>query len=158
VGGADWLINMWGFGTLTPYAGFAATGMPLDLVHAVVLLGFCPLFAALYPLTQLYQFEEDAARGDRTLAIMLGMRLSLQVAIAATLIGFGCFGWAVWQGGVAWWQAAAIAVALGAWLAVLIPWLRRHPSMSMAQHQRGMYLALTAWAVTDLAVIAAFAV
>ena len=30
VAGADWLINMWGFGTLTPYAGWAATGLPLD--------------------------------------------------------------------------------------------------------------------------------
>ena len=27
VGGADWAINMVGFGTLTPYAGWAATGM-----------------------------------------------------------------------------------------------------------------------------------
>lgn len=157
VGGADWLINMWGFGTLTPYAGFAATGMPLDLVHAVVLLGFCPLFAALYPLTQLYQFDEDAARGDRTLAIMLGMRTSLLVAIVTTLIAFGCFGWAAYEGGVVGWQVAAIAIALAAWLAVLLPWLRRHGTMTMAQHQRGMYLALTAWAVTDLAVIAAFA-
>jgi hypothetical protein len=30
--------------------------------------------------------------------------------------------------------------------------------MNDAQHQRGMYAALVAWAVTDLAVIAAFAV
>src|SRR2546426_5769684 len=25
VAGVDWLINMWGFGTLTPFAGWAAT-------------------------------------------------------------------------------------------------------------------------------------
>ena len=157
VGGVDWLINMWGFGTLTPYAGWAATGRPLDLVHGVVLLGFCPLFGALYPLTQLYQFEEDAARGDRTLAIMLGMPRSLLVAVAAALVAFACFGWAAWRGGVAPWQAAAIAVALAAWLAVLVPWLRRHATMTPAQHQRGMYAALTAWAITDVATIAAFA-
>jgi len=157
VGGVDWLINMWGFGTLTPYAGWAATGRPLDVVHGVVLFGFCPLFAALYPLTQLYQFEEDAARGDRTLAIMLGMRRSLLVAVSATLVAFACFAWAAWQGGVAAWKGAAIVVALGSWLVVLVPWLRRHGSMTMLQHQRGMYAALSAWAVTDLAVIAAFA-
>jgi 4-hydroxybenzoate polyprenyltransferase len=158
VGGADWVINMWGFGTLTPYAAWAATGRPLDLIHAVVLLGFCPLFAGFYPLTQIYQFEEDAARGDRTLAIMLGMRASLLTAIGATAVAFGCFSWSAWRSGLAWWQEAALLVALVAWLAVLVPWLRRHRSMTMAQHQRGMYAALTAWAVTDLAVVAAFAV
>ena len=68
VAGADWVINMWGFGTLTPYAGWAATGMPVDPARGLVLLAFCPLFAALYPLTQLYQLEEDVRRGDRTLA------------------------------------------------------------------------------------------
>ena len=77
VGGVDWLINMVGFGTLTPYAGWAATGRPLEPAHAIVLLAFCPLFAALYPLTQLYQFEEDQRRGDRTLALILGMSRSL---------------------------------------------------------------------------------
>jgi len=158
VGGVDWLINMWGFGALTPYAGWAATGRPLDLVHGVVLFGFCPLFAALYPLTQLYQWDEDRARGDRTLAIMLGMRASLLVAIVATLIAFGCVGWAAWRAGAAAWQWAGIGVALLAWLLVLAPWLRRHASMTMAQHQRGMYAALSAWAVTDVAVILAFAV
>ena len=55
VAGADWIINMWGFGTFTPYAGWAATRVPLDTPRGLVLLAFCPLFAALYPLTQLYQ-------------------------------------------------------------------------------------------------------
>jgi 4-hydroxybenzoate polyprenyltransferase len=63
VAGVDWVINMWGFGTLTPFAGWAATGRPLDVGHGLILLAFCPLFAALYPLTQLYQFDEDRRRG-----------------------------------------------------------------------------------------------
>ena len=33
VAGVDWLINMWGFGALTPYAGWAASGRPLDPDH-----------------------------------------------------------------------------------------------------------------------------
>ncbi len=74
VAGVDWVINMWGFGTFTPYAGWAATGRPLDLMHGLVMLAFCPLFASLYPLTQIYQFEEDEARGDRTLALILGLK------------------------------------------------------------------------------------
>jgi len=158
VGGADWLINMWGFGTLTPYAAWAATGRPLDPVHALVLLGFCPLFAALYPLTQLYQFEEDHARGDRTLALMLGIGRSLDVAVAATLVAFLLFLRAAARSFAEGWQWGALLIALGAWMLVLLPWRRRHATMSAAEHQRGMYAALAAWAVTDIVVIAAFAV
>ena len=83
VAGADWLINMWGFGTLTPYAGWAATGVPVDPARRLVLLAFCPLFASLYPLTQIYQLEEDTRRGDRTLACVLGVRRSLDAALAS---------------------------------------------------------------------------
>ena len=78
VAGADWLINMVGFGTLTPLAGWATTGRPADAAAWIVLLAFCPLFAALYPLTQLYQLDEDARRGDRTLALLLGVELREQ--------------------------------------------------------------------------------
>jgi len=156
VAGVDWIINMWGFGTLTPYAAWAATGRPLDLGHGLVLLAFCPLFAALYPLTQLYQFDEDRRRGDRTLALILGMRLSLIVAILSTLLAFALFGWAVVlvATGV---KALALLLPLVLWLGVLVPWLVGHGSWSAAQHQRGMYRALGAWAVTDLTVLYVFA-
>lgn len=154
VAGVDWVINMWGFGTLTPYAAWAATGRPLDLGHALVLLAFCPLFAGLYPLTQLYQFDEDRRRGDRTLALILGMKSSLVVAIASVVLAFGLLAWAAVllkaDGG---WLIAP----LGAWLAVLLPWLRRYASWTPADHQRGMYRALTAWAITDVVVLLVFA-
>ena len=156
VAGVDWIINMWGFGTLTPYAAWAATGRPLDPGHALVLLAFCPLFAGLYPLTQLYQFEEDQRRGDRTLALILGMRLSLEVAIASTLLAFALFAWAVTLLGVGA-KALALLVPLALWLAVLLPWFLRHAAWSPKQHQQGMYRALAAWAVTDLTVLFVFA-
>jgi 4-hydroxybenzoate polyprenyltransferase len=154
VAGVDWVINMWGFGTLTPYAAWAATGRPLDIGHGLVLLAFCPLFAGLYPLTQLYQFDEDRRRGDRTLALILGMRLSLIVATACILIAFGLFGWAAAASQVRTWP---LAIPLVLWLFVLIPWLGRFATWSPAQHQRGMYQALAAWAVTDLTVLFVFA-
>jgi lycopene elongase/hydratase (dihydrobisanhydrobacterioruberin-forming) len=156
VAGADWIINMIGFGTLTPYAGWAMTGRPLELWAALLLLGFCPLFAALYPLTQLYQFEEDRARGDRTLALVLGMRRSLAIALAATLAAFALFAGAVLIGPAnrLW---PLLPAALVAWLIVLVPWLRRHGTMSPAEHQKGMYAALRAWAATDIAVLLIFA-
>ncbi|HEX7119716.1 MAG TPA: UbiA family prenyltransferase [Longimicrobiales bacterium] len=158
VAGADWIINMWGFGTLTPLAGWAVAGRPLEPWAAIVLLGFCPLFAALYPLTQLYQFEEDRSRGDRTLALVLGMRRSLAIAIACTAAAFLLFAAAaVLTPTPAPRRWPALALAAGAWLAVLIPWYRNHPTMSPAQHQRGMYAALRAWAVTDIAILLVFA-
>jgi 4-hydroxybenzoate polyprenyltransferase len=159
VPGADWLINMWGFGTFTPFAGWAATGMPVGTVGKLVLLAFCPLFAALYPLTQIYQFEEDARRGDRTLALFLGVRRSLIVAILATIVAVFLFGLAGqragWSGGESWrWFLIGLA-AIG-WSVVLIPWLIRYHRMTSAEHQQGMYRALFAWALTDVAVVLAW--
>jgi 4-hydroxybenzoate polyprenyltransferase len=158
VAGADWVINMVGFGTLTPFAGWAATGRPLGATEAIVLLAFCPLFAALYPLTQLYQMEEDARRGDRTLALILGVRRSLDATIAAATVAFALFAWAaarsLWftpASGA--WRWALLGVALLAWLAVLGPWRVLAARLSPADHQRRMYHALAAWAVTDLAVV-----
>jgi lycopene elongase/hydratase (dihydrobisanhydrobacterioruberin-forming) len=154
VAGVDWVINMWGFGTVTPYAAWAATGRPLDLGHGLVLLAFCPLFAALYPLTQLYQFDEDRRRGDRTLALILGMRSSLIVAVVCTVAAFALLAWAaVLLRAAGGWLIAPLVL----WLAVLVPWLLRHESWSPAEHQRGMYQALTAWAVTDVVVLLVFA-
>jgi 4-hydroxybenzoate polyprenyltransferase len=161
VGGADWLVNMWGFGTLTPYAGWAATGRPVDPAGGLVLLAFCPLFASLYPLTQIYQLEEDTRRGDRTLAGVLGVRRSLSAALATALLAFALFaaagvraGWRA--GGDDLWRWAGLVLAFLAWLAVLLPWRVRYHRMSPAEHQRGMYLALGAWALTDAVVVGAW--
>ncbi len=161
VAGADWIINMWGFGTLTPFAGWTATGLPIDAARALVLLAFCPLFAALYPLTQLYQLEEDTRRGDRTLACVLGVRRSLSAAIAAAAVAFSLFAaaglWAGWRtGGADLRRWAGLAIALAAWAWVLLPWRRHHPRWTPADHQRGMYRALGAWAVTDVVAVLAW--
>lgn len=159
VAGVDWLINMVGFGALTPSAGWALTGRPLDRPAFLVFAGFAPLFAALYPLTQIYQFEEDRRRGDRTLALILGERASLVLALGATMGAFAMFilagierGWL--HGGS--WRFGLQGVALGMWLGVLMPWLWRWRTMTPAQQQRGMYAALGAWAVTDVAVALGF--
>ena len=156
VAGVDWVINMWGFGSLTPYAAWAATGRPLDVGHGLVLLAFCPLFAGLYPLTQLYQFDEDRRRGDRTLALILGMRVSLVVATLCTVLAFGLLGWALVTLRVGA-KGLALLLPLALWLAILLPWLVDYARRTPRQHQRGMYRALAAWAVTDVAVLYAFA-
>lgn len=161
VAGADWIINMWGFGTLTPYAGWAATGTPLDPPRALVLLAFCPLFAALYPLTQLYQLDEDRRRGDRTLAVVVGESRALDLSLAAAGLAFAAFAVAGlesgWLPGAAAWRWGLIAAALAAWIAVLVPWRLGAGRYRARDHQRAMYRALGAWALTDLAVLLAWA-
>jgi 4-hydroxybenzoate polyprenyltransferase len=161
VPGADWLINMIGFGTLTPYAGWAATGLPLQAAPGVVLLGFCPLFASLYPLTQIYQFEEDRRRGDRTLALTLGVKRSLFVSLGAATAGYCLFilgglvaGWGREEG----WRWMLLGLSAAGWAVLLLNWIRRHRNMGMREHQRGMYQALAAWALTDLVVVLAWSV
>ena len=159
VPGADWAVNMLGFGTLTPFAGWAATGLPLNPAGGLILLGFCPLFAGLYPLTQIYQFEEDSRRGDRTLARALGVKRSLLVSFGAVGAAFAVF---VLAGVRAGWEAHSAGRWLGlglcaaAWGAILLSWLRRWRGMSVSEHQRGMYQALAAWALTDVLVVLAW--
>ena len=160
VAGMDWLINMVGFGTLTPFAAWAATGRPLNGPLAAVLWAFTPLFASLYPLTQLYQMDDDRARGDRTFAVRLGARNSLTVSVFCAGIAFGMFTMAAWQSG---WRTgdltrwAILAVAGAAWAVVLLPWYANARTWSSAQHQRAMYHALAAWALTDVAVLLGWA-
>jgi 4-hydroxybenzoate polyprenyltransferase len=160
--GADWIINMIGFGLLTPFAGFAATGRHPGLTQWLILAGFAALFGALYPLTQLYQIEEDARRGDRTFAIALGAGRSLSLSVILTAAAFGLFGWAAARS--AWWggsdsgpRTVGLALAGLIWLAVVVPWRMRVSRLTPADHQRGMHHALAAWAVTDAAVLFAWA-
>jgi lycopene elongase/hydratase (dihydrobisanhydrobacterioruberin-forming) len=160
VAGADWIINMLGFGTLTPYAGWAATGVPLEPSRGLALAAFCPLFAALYPLTQIYQLEEDIRRGDRTLATVLGVRGSLNAAIAAVAVAFALFAaagvLAGWSAGAGAWRWPVLALSLSGWLAVLLPWRQKAEAVEAAEHQRGMYRALVVWALTDVVVLITF--
>jgi 4-hydroxybenzoate polyprenyltransferase len=160
VAGADWLINMWGFGTLTPLAGWAATAVPVSPAGRLVLLAFCPLFAGFYPLTQLYQMHEDRRRGDRTLAVRLGIRRSLLLAGGCTALAFAIFAGAgmraEWHAQTDWWRWTILAAAGLCWVAVLGPWIGGGERWSSSQHQRSMYAALAAWAVTDAAVAVAW--
>jgi len=62
----------------------AGGGSPASLLGArfalMALVAACTTIG-LYPLTQIYQVEEDAARGDRTLAMALGARRSFLFAL-----------------------------------------------------------------------------
>ena len=115
-----------------------------------VAIGFGFLFGALYPPTQLYQMDEDRARGDRTLAIVLGEGPSLGFAAGLALAAHLWFGWGALQLGR---TPLPLLLSLAAWLGVLLPWWARWRRWSPRQHQAGMYRALAAWAVTDLSLL-----
>lgn len=159
VGGLDWLINMVGFGALTLWAGWTLSGSPITPVGVLIVAAFGALFGALYPLTQLYQIDEDRARGDRTLVIRLGVTQSLGISLVAVGVAFGLLGGAAWAGGLAdppllrW---SPLGLALIAWLVILLPWQRTGAGWSSREHQRGMYHALAAWLLTDVAVLLAW--
>ena len=53
-------------------------------------------------------------------------------------------------------RSAALVAAAAAWWVVLGPWWRDGAGWSSAQHQRAMYQALGAWALTDAAVLIAW--
>lgn len=158
VAGADWAINIIGVGILTPYAGWAASGYALRLDGRWIMIGFGCLFASLYPLTQIYQFDEDSSRGDRTLARMLGTTASLWISAATAALAFLSFGRALIYAGPTTLSRNMLIVAGALWGIVLAGWILRHRGMTSDEHKRGMYRALAAWAVTDLAVVLAFAV
>jgi lycopene elongase/hydratase (dihydrobisanhydrobacterioruberin-forming) len=154
VAGLDLVINALGFGALTAFAGWTLSGVAPPSWAMMVLAGFVPLFAALHPLTQLYQMEEDRARGDRTLALVMGTRASLLFAVAMTIIAFGFFLYGLATGPAGSFALLALA-PLAAWLALLTRWLTRFSRMSPREHKVGMYRALQAWALTNGCLLAA---
>jgi 1,4-dihydroxy-2-naphthoate octaprenyltransferase len=71
------------------YLAFADSG-PFEgwTSHVLVAGGICScLIGASYPLTQVYQHDEDNRRGDRTLSIMLGYRGSFIFSGALFALG-----------------------------------------------------------------------
>lgn len=120
-----------------------------------VVVGFGLLFGSLYPLTQLYQMNEDLARGDRTLVTALGPRLSLLLALALAVGAAGAFLQGLVNRGAGWALLLPL-LAMGLWVGHLLGWLRREPERSDAQREKGMYRALNLWAAVDGAVLAAW--
>jgi 4-hydroxybenzoate polyprenyltransferase len=148
--GWDLVINMLGYGLLTPLAGWGLTGQPLTSWFWKICIGFAFLFGSLYPATQIYQVEEDTARGDRTLVISLGITRSLTAALLLQLAAHAMFIWAAIErnASVFW-----IILSLTAWSAVITRWLTQWRDLTQNQHEKRMYRLLVCWAVTDIVLL-----
>ena len=68
---------------------FEPTNLLLALVSSLFLCGS-------YPLTQVYQHQEDARRGDRTLSLRLGIRGTFGFAAVGLLTGAAVLAYALW--------------------------------------------------------------
>ena len=129
-----------------------------------MLISFALLFGSLYPLTQIYQLEEDTRRGDRTLAVRAGIDRSLGLAHRDGRRSPSC-GVRRWPALPSGWRQAATRLSrwagarspAAAWAVVLLPWWRHRAGLDPAAHQAGMHRALAAWAITDMAVLFAWA-
>lgn len=146
--GFDVLINSTGYGMLTFLAGFAASGLIIPLHAWLAGAGYFLLFAGLYPLTQLYQLEEDLRHGDVTLSGALGRGRVLSLALATVTAAFAALVGHVLL--TSWgWRSLVLVASFLVWLGVLIPW---RVSMESYPEKKGMYRALKAWGLTDLAI------
>lgn len=115
----SWLTVMFGQGMLGAIAGVTAVGEPRWSGELALGVGAAAaIVGAIYPLSQVFQIDEDARRGDRTVAIMLG-RARVPI-VAAALFGVGSLlmGIAAWISGrtldVFLFAAAPAPLALGA--------------------------------------------
>lgn len=86
--GLDALANVIAYGILTPYAGYALINNEISDSFGLVLVAMFFLTMGGYPLSTIYQYEEDIKRGDRTLTAFLGKKNSLLFSMAAITIGF----------------------------------------------------------------------
>jgi 1,4-dihydroxy-2-naphthoate octaprenyltransferase len=102
-GGLGWLLGWTAAGGRSPL-----TGPDLWSLAAA-----CAAVAALYPFTQIYQLEADAARRDRTLAAALGVRRTLAWGGGWFLVVALC-GWMLGLPVVAAYAVLVAAVALTA--------------------------------------------
>ncbi len=160
--GLDLAVNMAGYGAGTTAAGLLAGHAALPgnipgggLPAGLLCLAFALLFGSFYPLTQIYQFAADQARGDRTLSTRLGAPGALVLALAlglGALVALEAALAAAGRARLAWMPA----VAMFLWLAHLLRWRLRTAAMDAAAHERGMYRALWLWGLVDAALVAAW--
>ncbi len=90
-GAFTFLMTQIGVGTTTSYLT-EPTNLLLAFVSTLFLCGS-------YPLTQIYQHQEDAQRGDRTLSLRLGIRGMLVFAAGGLLAGAAAMSLAYWLRG-----------------------------------------------------------
>lgn len=115
----SWITVMFGQGALGAIAGVTAIDDPhLTPELAFGVVAAAAIVGAIYPLSQVFQIDEDTRRGDRTVAMMLGRAGTPRVAGALFAVGCGLMGIAAWRAGrvvdAALFAIAPVPLAVGA--------------------------------------------
>jgi 4-hydroxybenzoate polyprenyltransferase len=146
-------VNVLGYGTLAPGAGWLASGADGDWRTGLTVAIALGLIGAVYLAAQAFQREEDAARGYRTFVVRHGPAATLRGARAALLGALTLFAGATLAGA----YPRALLVAVPAFVAAdrgLVAWQRR-PEGGTAE-DAAQLLGRLAWAV-GLVVLGAYA-
>jgi len=138
------MVVGFGQGALAFLAAWAATrgevGSAWSLDGALGAASSVLLILGLYPLTQLYQIDEDAHRGDRTVVVAWGPRRSFVLAVTCTIAG-GVLMLTVLARRFGALDALLVGLGLAAQVATLIWWdLRFDAAQVRANYRRVMRL------------------
>jgi 1,4-dihydroxy-2-naphthoate octaprenyltransferase len=92
---------------------------------------------ALYPISQLYQTGEDAARGDRTLAVVWGPARCFAFAVASTLLAGMCMALLLSRR-FSFLDGLIVAVGVAAQVGTLIVWSHRFDARRVTANYRAV--------------------
>ena len=138
-----------GQGMLAFLGGWAAVRGEVDSAWSLVGVGGAMaatlLILSSYPLTQLYQIEEDRARGDRTAAVAWGPRGSFAFSLTCQAIG-GATMVAILYRLYGPGDATLAASALVVQFAVIAHWAARFDQDEIIENYRRVMRLSTLWA------------
>ena len=156
---------MLGQGILPFYAGWVtARGTLQNGAEGLAILGALSatlIIGGMYPLTQIYQLDADAERGDLTSARFLGVNNSFRLALFSISLG-GAGAVLIAATKFSWWEAAGLAIFLCVFLIAVARWRARFYSQTVMQNFKtvmllyaGVTLPFLAWICLHL-VLATF--
>lgn len=96
--GAAELINLYGYGFVSPFASFALTGQTLSGRWWLVFLSTMLWNLGGYWITQVYQIAQDKAKGDTTFSTRYGREATLRAAFTVMTGALFVFTAAVFSG------------------------------------------------------------
>jgi 1,4-dihydroxy-2-naphthoate octaprenyltransferase len=132
---------MLGQGILPFYAGWATARGGLtggqELPAVVAALSATLIIGGMYPLTQIYQLEADAERGDLTSARFLGVTNSFRLALVSIAVG-GAGAVSIAAARFSWWEAGGLALFLALFLLAVLRWRGRFATQSVMQNFRSV--------------------
>lgn len=130
-----------GQGVLAALGGWVASGRSMGEMGAgdwIGILAVALITTGFYPVTQIYQVEEDRARGDLTFAAWVGAAATFRFALVTQGVAAVALLWCI-ASRFALWQAAIVALFYGTLLWATAQWAHNFdPAQVLANFRRVM--------------------